>query len=59
MIGKKIDVKLELLKRQSEERIQDELIAKQVEWGKGMKQKKDKEEIRAELEKEKSKPFAR
>jgi pre-mRNA-splicing factor CWC26 len=56
--GKKIDIASERLKKQKEELEKEEELAKYMEWGKGLVQKREKERLIQEQEQERDRPFA-
>lgn len=57
--GKKIDLQLERAERKAEERKKLEEEERQMAWGKGLVQKREREARALEFAKEAAKPFAR
>ncbi|KAJ4500787.1 Pre-mRNA-splicing factor of RES complex-domain-containing protein [Lentinula lateritia] len=57
--GRKIDTKAARAEAARKKREKEEKEAQKMEWGKGLVQREDKEKMKAELEKLKSRPFAR
>lgn len=59
MPGIKVDPKLEKAQKMAERRKQLEEEERYMEWGKGLVQKREREERLLELQREAAKPFAR
>ncbi|KAJ3988981.1 Pre-mRNA-splicing factor of RES complex-domain-containing protein [Lentinula detonsa] len=57
--GRKIDTKAARAEAARKKREREEKEAQKMEWGKGLVQREKKEKMKAELEKLKSRPFAR
>jgi pre-mRNA-splicing factor CWC26 len=58
LTGKKVDVTLERLRRQEEKNVEESIMAKHMEWGRGLVQRRDKQKLLQELEEERNRPLA-